>query len=559
MIKNRRWTFFPIIVMVILFIGIIIPVHAGTTNNPAISVAVSPSTITQDDTLHITGSSSDAPSSGISIWILCKNYAEVVTVQPDSTGMFSYDIVGTTISSQPNTGKCYIVAQHPMQNNQFDIYLKSSSIGGQGYGEVHNRLSDTPVKIDATHVFKILGGGRIAGSDALEYLTEALKDPNVDDSYAETQFSVTAPTTTVPPSTVVTTSPISTTTTPTVTVYVAGDQNYFGGETLQLSGTNTVSDKTYLFLLGPNIPSTGGSIKATDPKNIAKKVVTDDVTNFQTVNVLSDHTWSWTWKTENVDFEAGTYTIYAVSAPKNKNDLSSATSGLATIMMHPASPLHWAKASPTSINNGEKILITGAASGHPSKGLQIWTFGKNYASKKNVAINSDESISYVISQEETKNLDPGVYYVVIQHPMGDGIFNIDQCSANPNETCNIQTSGQTKLFKMFGPGSIVGADAAEALVAGINEPNVDDTAIEIQFTIIGTGTKPYITTSPTIEPSSSFPTSVITSPKATTIPTATVNYSATIERLERENAEQNAKIEEQGNWIDQILRFLGLK
>jgi hypothetical protein len=38
-----------------------------------------------------------------------------------------------------------------------------------------------------------------------------------------------------------------------------------------------------------------------------------------------------------------------------------------------------------------------------------------------------------------------------------------------------------------------------------------------------------------------------------------VNHSATIEKIEKQIAEQNAKIEEQGNWIDQILRFLGLK
>ena len=112
-----------------------------------------------------------------------------------------------------------------------------------------------------------------------------------------------------------------------VSVYVAGNQRYYGGEDIQLSGTNTVTDKTYLFLSGPNIPSTGGSIKVADPKNAAYKVVTDDETNFQVVNVQSDHTWSWTWKTKNVEFEAGTYTIYAVSSPKNKNDLSSATSG----------------------------------------------------------------------------------------------------------------------------------------------------------------------------------------------------------------------------------------
>lgn len=43
------------------------------------------------------------------------------------------------------------------------------------------------------------------------------------------------------------------------------------------------------------------------------------------------------------------------------------------------------------------------------------------------------------------------------------------------------------------------------------------------------------------------------------VPTATVNHSATIAALEKQIAEQNVKIEEQGNWIDKILKFLGMK
>lgn len=46
---------------------------------------------------------------------------------------------------------------------------------------------------------------------------------------------------------------------------------------------------------------------------------------------------------------------------------------------------------------------------------------------------------------------------------------------------------------------------------------------------------------------------------ATPRPTSKVNYSATIATMQSQIAEQNAKIEEQGSWIDQILRFLGLK
>jgi hypothetical protein len=46
---------------------------------------------------------------------------------------------------------------------------------------------------------------------------------------------------------------------------------------------------------------------------------------------------------------------------------------------------------------------------------------------------------------------------------------------------------------------------------------------------------------------------------ATPRPTAKVNLSATIATMQSQIADQKTKIEEQGSWIDQILRFLGLK
>ena len=55
------------------------------------------------------------------------------------------------------------------------------------------------------------------------------------------------------------------------------------------------------------------------------------------------------------------------------------------------------------------------------------------------------------------------------------------------------------------------------------------------------------------------PTVTTTATTATPRPTAKVNYSATIATMQSQIAEQNTKIEEQGSWIDQILKFLGLK
>jgi hypothetical protein len=50
----------------------------------------------------------------------------------------------------------------------------------------------------------------------------------------------------------------------TVTVVAAGDQSYYLGQEVKLSGTNSETDTTYLFITGPNLPSNGGLM--TDPR-----------------------------------------------------------------------------------------------------------------------------------------------------------------------------------------------------------------------------------------------------------------------------------------------------
>jgi hypothetical protein len=59
-------------------------------------------------------------------------------------------------------------------------------------------------------------------------------------------------------------------------------------------------------------------------------------------------------------------------------------------------------------------------------------------------------------------------------------------------------------------------------------------------------------------PSSTTITTLLTT-QITPQPTETANYSATIAVMQSQIAQQNAKIEEQGSWIDKILKFLGLK
>jgi PGF-CTERM protein len=279
-----------------------------------------------------------------------------------------------------------------------------------------------------------------------------------------------------------------------VTIVAAGDQSYYLGEEIKLSGTNTETYKTYLFIVGPNLKTQGSRIQNADPRNFA--VVNGDPSTFKAVDVAGDNTWSWKWGTSNYALDAGTYTIYAVSQPNDKDNLQNAAYGTVSIIIK--KPFVSATASQSTVAKGDRIFITGTAEGQPSS-VQIWIMGKNFFTLKSASVNADASFSYEVRQEVTKSLSSGQYFVVVQHPMQNNKFDVNAIASTvPGSTDvwvynlqlqNTQTVGAptvqnaTKIFKLGGAGSLQGSDAAEALAEGINDANVDDTYTKLQFLI----------------------------------------------------------------------------
>ena len=284
-----------------------------------------------------------------------------------------------------------------------------------------------------------------------------------------------------------------------VTIVAAGDQSYYLGEEIKFSGTNTESYNTYLFITGPNLKSGGSKIQSTNPR--ADAVTDTDASTFQSVSVLGDNTWSWKWGTSTVALDAGTYTIYAVSQPRNSADQHLSNTAFGTVSIIIKKPFVSATASQSTVAQGDRVYITGTAEGQPTLGVKIWVLGKNYPTEptdvKTQSVNADASFKYEITQSTTKNLYPGQYFVVVQHPMQNNIFDIYESTTSPNGVAltagsavvlNRQNLGGTtnlpsQVFTLLGASSLQGSDAAEALVQGINSANVDDTYTKLQFLV----------------------------------------------------------------------------
>jgi len=291
-----------------------------------------------------------------------------------------------------------------------------------------------------------------------------------------------------------------------VTIVAAGSQSYYLGEEVQLSGTNTESQTTYLFVTGPNLPTQGTNLASTDPRNYipagatAKGVQNGNANSFQNVAVNGDNTWSWNWGTATVALDAGTYTIYAVSQPMDANNLANVAYGTVSVIIK--KPFVSATASQSTVAQGDPVYVTGTAQGQPTNGVAIWILGKNFYVRATQSVNSDASFSYQVKGATTSTMYAGQYFIVVQHPMQNGLFDVapvQLTDAGGNQFWAVNTSAPlgsgaspTIDFKLTGAGSLQGSDAAEALVTAINSPNVDDTYTKLQLLV----ETPVITVTP---------------------------------------------------------------
>jgi trimeric autotransporter adhesin len=251
-----------------------------------------------------------------------------------------------------------------------------------------------------------------------------------------------------------------------VTITARGDQSYYRGEEITFSGTNTETGTTYLFLIGPNLNTNGAQLTAP-----GANVINQHPDTFVQADVGGDTTWSYKWGTGSLPLTAGTYTVYAVSYPRDRTNLAGVQYGTVSIIIK--KPFIDAK----MYQNGDEFEFTGSAEGCPTPGVQVWIIGENYAEITTVPVAGDCSFQFTIPRQTTTNLANGNYFILLQHPMQNDQWDIVRSDIKPDYVRNLQigASGGTDLFPLFGPKSLKGSEAANALIQAINDPSVDDT------------------------------------------------------------------------------------
>jgi PGF-CTERM protein len=267
-----------------------------------------------------------------------------------------------------------------------------------------------------------------------------------------------------------------------ITVVAEGDQSYFLGEEVTFSGTNTDSSKVYLFITGPNLASSGtwlGNPSKTGV-SVANPDLWDTAENASYATVDSNDEWELDWDTSLVDLDAGTYTIYAVSEPANKDMLSDVEYDSVSVVIK--KPFVTAGKTADVVAKGDELTITGTAEGDPNN-VVIWVLGKNYVEIISATVEDDGTFEEDV---DATNLASGQYFVVVQHPMYNGAFDVTPQEDNRYVYDEI---AEDILFYLTGRDSLQGSDAAQALTEALDNPYIDDTYTKLDFLV----EEPWIT------------------------------------------------------------------
>jgi hypothetical protein len=479
---------------------------SGTTTRPESGTCSpgttlsQPSVVTKGTTITISGCAGGNPGPGIAIWVLgskvddAASYADQVIVQPDSTGFYSQNIDSATAGRLGGT--YHVVVQHPGKNDIFDISIDTAE--GATKGWVLNRMLKDSGNAGGTRVFKIHGAGSLQGDDAYEALIQGYKESvtsnGVDDIIA------------VFPSSSVTTGPTQAVTVAQedsnapITITRPKSGRYSIGDTLTFSGTNTISDTTYLFITGPNLDPVGSQIQSTHP---GKSPVTNgDASTFQAAVVGPDNQWSYTWNSQKTLIDAGVFTVYAAGSPRDLPHINETQYARVTFMMtRPAnieSQEGYLSVPPSVVLKADTITISGTAKGNPGPGVAVWIIGAPVAGAAGYAdqviVHPDSTGSYsLVLDRATARLEEGRFHVVVQHPMQNNVFDIYLANYSVKNTTdgwvlnrmlkdNSNADG-TRVFKIRGAGSLQGDDAYEALVQVFEDKTVDDSIVIFPSTV----------------------------------------------------------------------------
>ena len=289
----------------------------------------------------------------------------------------------------------------------------------------------------------------------------------------------------------------------------ADEDSFFTGNAIALSGTTTAGSDLFFYIEGQNFAFTQiSSEKSRFPDFFATNGDLEVANGAWTAKFASSEIVSSDVVPKKLI--AGTYTIvvstcdYAANEGQLKADnpdmtmkeiVMDATYGTAAVTL--TQPfIENIKAGKTAIQDLE-YEITGTA--YSAEHINYYIFGNNYFLAGAADVDTDEeTFEITLKALQTKGMAPGTYFYLIQHPMGDTLFNVWNNQTEPGLTAAdtnpftasyadffyaatgdaSQTS--TFIFNAYERGTNY---AAQALLEEIGGQNIDDIFVQGTFEV----------------------------------------------------------------------------
>jgi len=240
-------------------------------------------------------------------------------------------------------------------------------------------------------------------------------------------------------------------------------KSYFVGDVVKVTGTTTAGDITTYELTGTNFKaslSVGQGIKA-NPKYGSDVVKTFEF-EVETADIQ---------KADGKKLDVGTYTL-------TLNTTSGVKASIPVILKQPFISI--IEAPEVIVKGDEAEFIVNAEA---ATKIRYYIFGTNFfnasADVDTVVDDTTNQFEFELGEDFTKGMDAGQYFMVIQHPMYDKMFNINATGTT------IQLIGENGLTtKLFDVDLRQTANAAQALCDALDTQNIDDMYVKYSFFVI---------------------------------------------------------------------------
>ena len=247
--------------------------------------------------------------------------------------------------------------------------------------------------------------------------------------------------------------------------------SYFIGDVVEISGTSTAGDinLTALTLTGTNFIA---------------EVLTDDVDTAD--RDLTATEWSFKLNTADIENEKPGFSGKMIDVGTYTLTIETVNGVKATVPVVLKQPFISIVEAPEVIVKGDEaeFIINAEAT---QKGIAYYIFGTNYFVNDTVptAVDEDTPNQFAIEleTEDTDDMDAGQYFMVVQHPMYDQVFNIKAFSGN--EIGLADADGNPVGNALFDVFERQTANAAQALCDALDTQNIDDMYVKYSFFVVG--------------------------------------------------------------------------